>query len=240
MDALTPEPEPSQPGDFRQALRAAHASLDKAAQFAQLAGDPAALHLGALRDMLYALAEMEASRKAVIAEHRMHIDRDFNALRQANDSLDKAMTHAVTAAKAEVEKAHADTARQIVGSIARAAEQKLATMARAVWWRTMIIGSVVSIAVLGLGFGLGYWRGTAVGYDHAASAIQASGPAEQAVLNEQGPAGLRQWHRLMQDNGIVQTMKLDCKGGNIARKHGRTACRMWLWTTPYVTPAAHG
>jgi len=94
--------------------------------------------------------------------------------------------------------------------------------------------------ILALGFGLGYWRGNAAGYDQAATAIQASGPVERAVLSTQGPAGLDQWHELMRDNGIRDTMKTDCTGNNIAHQDGRTACHLWLWTTPYVASAAHG
>ena len=78
------------------------------------------------------------------------------------------------------------------------------------------------------------------GYDQAATAIQASSPVEQAVLSAQGPAGLAQWHELMRDNGILDTMKTNCTGDNIGHQYGRTACHLWLWTTPYVSPAAHG
>ena len=148
--------------------------------------------------------------------------------------------HTVKLAKAEVEAAHANLARQVAASIASSAEQRLVAMSRRVWRRALTIGSVLAIVILALGFGLGYWRGNTAGYDQAAITFQASGPVERAVLSAQGPAGLDQWHQLMRDNGILDTMQTDCTGNNIAHQDGRTACHLWLWTTPYVASAAHG
>ncbi|HTW71365.1 MAG TPA: hypothetical protein VME47_15875 [Acetobacteraceae bacterium] len=86
-------------------------------------------------------------------------------------------------------------------------------MSRWVWWRTLAIGSALAIVILALGFGLGYWRGNAPGYHHAATTIHAAGPVEQAVLSAQGPAGLDQWHELMRDNGILDTRTAACHRG---------------------------
>jgi hypothetical protein len=240
MAAITPGPESEKPDSVARSIRAAHESLDLAAQFAKQTGDPTAYHLGALRDMLYSLAEIDDAGKKTIAEHRMHIDRDFDAIRQARDALIDTTNHVVTAAKSEVEAAHAAMGQKLVASIGHSVEQKLASMSRMMWWRTITLGSALSIGILALGFGLGYWRGNSTGYDQAASSILASGPVERAVQADQGPAGLHQWHQFMQDNNIVQTMKTDCKGSNIAHQTGRTACHLWLWTTPFVQPLAHG
>ena len=109
-----------------------------------------------------------------------------------------------------------------------------------VWWRTLTISSALANVILALGFGLGYRRGNAAGYDQADITIQASGPVERAVLSAQGPAGLDQWHELMRDNGVPDTMKTDCTDNNLAQQDGRTACHLWLWTTPYMASAAHG
>ena len=170
----------------------------------------------------------------------MHIDRDVNAVRQARDSLVDIANQTVKAAKAEFEAAHTEVARQVAASIASSAEQRLAALSRWVSWRTLTIGSAVAIVILALGFDLGYWRGNAPGYDQAPTTIHASGPVEQAVLSARGAAGLDQWHELMRDNGILDTMKTDCTGNNIAHQDNRTARLLWLWTTPYVASAAHG
>ena len=222
------------------AIRSAQAELDRAEQLARLDNDPTAQTLRALRVFLGSTAAMIADQRRYVAEHRLHIDRDFDAVRQARDSLVDIANQTVKAAKAEVEAAHANVARQVAASIASSAEQHLVAMSRWVWWRTLTIGSALAIVILALGFGLGYWRGNAAGYDQAASVVQASGPVERAVLSAQGPAGLDQWHELMRDNGILDTMKTDCTGNNIAHQDGRTACHLWLWTTPYVASAAHG
>jgi len=220
------------------AIRTAQVELDRAEQLARLDNDPTAHTLRALRVFLDSTAAVIADQRRYLTEHRLHIDRDFSAVRQARDSLVDVANQTVKAAKAEVEAAHADVARQVAAAIAGSAEQRLAAMSRWVWWRTLTIGSTLAIVILALGFGLGYWRGNAAGYDQAATAIQASGPVERAVLSTQGPAGLDQWHELMRDNGIRDTMKTDCTGNNIAHQDGRTACHLWLWTTPYVASAA--
>ncbi|HUN97943.1 MAG TPA: hypothetical protein VMU69_17130 [Bradyrhizobium sp.] len=237
MDAMS---EAVAQAETEAAIRAAQAELDRAEQLARLDNDPTAQTLHALRVFLTSTAAVIADQRRYLTEHRLHIDRDFNAVRQARDSLVDIANQTVKAAKAEVEAAHADVARRVAASIAGSAEQRLAALSRWVWWRTLTIGSALAIVILAVGFGLGYWRGNAAGYDQAATAIQASGPVERAVLSAQGPAGLDQWHELMHDNGILDTMKTDCTGGNIAHQDGRTACHLWLWTTPYVASAAHG
>ena len=221
-------------------IRTAQTELERAEHLARLDNDPTAQTLRALRVFLDSTAAMITDQRRYLAEHRLHVDRDFNAVRQARDSLVEIANQTVKSAKAEVEAAHADVARQVAASIASSAEQRLAAMSRWVWWQTLAIGSALAIVILALGFGLGYWRGNAAGYDQAATTIAASGPVERAVLSAQGPAGLHQWHELMRDNGILDIMKTDCTGNNVAHQDGRTACHLWLWTTPYVASAAHG
>ena len=237
MDAVT---APGEPTDAEAAIRAALVELDRAEQLARLDNDPTAHTLHALRVFLGSTAALGAEQRRHLTEHRQHVDQDFQAVRQARDDLLEISNQTVAAAKAEVEAAHADMARTMVGAIAHSAEQRLAAISRWIWWRTLALGSALAVAILALGFGLGYWRGNAAGYDQAAASIQASGPVEKAVLAAQGPAALHQWHALMRDNGILATMKADCAGKNIAHQNGRTACHLWLWTTPYVAPAAHG
>jgi len=221
-------------------IRTAQTELERAEHLARLDNDPTAQTFRALRVFLDSTAAMITDQRRHLADHRLHVDRDFNAVRQARDSLVEIANQTVIAAKAEVEAARADVARRVAASIASSAEQRLAAMSRWVWWRTLTIGSALAIVILALGFGLGYWRGSAAGYGQAATTIQASGPVERAVLSVQGPAGLDQWHELMHDNGILDTMKTDCTGNNVAHQDGRTACHLWLWTTPYVASAAHG
>lgn len=237
MDAVN---EAGDPGGAEAALRAAEAELERAEQFARIDNDPTAHSFHALRLFLGAIATLIADQRRSAAAHRQSVDRDFDLIRQARDSVADTARQAVIAAKAEVEAAHADMARQFAASIARSAEQHLATMARGLWWRTLALGSSLAIIILALGFGGGYWRGHAAGYHQAATSIRASAPVEQAVLTAQGPAALRQWHRLMRDNAILATLKTDCTEQNTARQNGRTACHLWLWTTPYIAPAAHG
>lgn len=222
------------------AIRAAQTELDRAEQIARLDNDPTAPTLHALRVFLGSAAAMIADQRRYMTEHRLQVDRDFNAVRQARDGLSQTIDQAFKAAKAQAEAAHADLSRQFVASFAQAAEKRLADMSRWVWWRTLATGSALAIVILALGFGLGYWRGNAAGYDQAATTIQASGPVEQAVLSAQGPADLAQWHELMRDNAILDTMKTDCTAANVAHQDGRTACHLWLWTTPNLAPPAHG
>lgn len=222
------------------AIRSAQDELERAEQLARLDNDPTATTLRALRAALTSIASMIADQRRYATESRLHIDRDFNAVRRARDSLVEIANHAVTAAKAEVEAAHADMARQIVASIAGAAEQRLTAMTRWVWWRTLAMGAALAVVILALGLGLGYWRGHVAGYEQAATSIQASGPVEKAVLTSQGAEALQKWHQLMRNNGIIATMKADCTGKNIAQQNGRTACHLWLWTTPYKRSTAHG
>ncbi len=222
------------------AIRAAQAELDRAEQLARLDNDPTAHTLLALRVFLGSTAAIAADQRRAMAEHRLHIDRDFSAVRQARDGLAQTIDQAFKAAKAQAEAAHADLSRQFVASFAQAAEQRLKAMSRWVWWRTLASCAALAIVILALGFGLGYWRGNAAGYSQAAGTIHAAGAVEQSVLASQGPAGLAQWHQLMRDNAILDTMKSDCTGKNVAHQDGRTACHLWLWTTPNVAPAAHG
>jgi hypothetical protein len=227
-------------GGAEAAIRAAQAELDRAEQLAQLDNDPTAHTLHALRLFLDSTAAIAADQRRVMAEHRQNIDRDFSAVRQARDGLAQTIDQAFKAAKAQAEAAHADLSRQFVASFAKEAEQRLTAMSRWVWWRTLASGAALAIVILGLGYGLGYWRGNAAGYSQAAGTIHAAGAVEQSVLTSQGPAGLAQWHQLMRDNAILDTMKSDCSGKNVAHQDGRTACHLWLWTTPNVAPAAHG
>ncbi len=220
------------------AIRAAQAELDRAEQLARLDNDPTAQTLLALRVFLGSTAAIAADQRRAMAEHRLHVDRDFSAVRQARDGLAQTIDQAFKAAKAQAEAAHADLSRQFVASFAQAAEQRLKAMSRWVWWRTLASCAALAIVILALGFGLGYWRGNAAGYSQAAGTIHATGAVEQSVLASQGPAGLAQWHQLMRDNAILDTMKSDCTGKNVAHQDGRTACHLWLWTTPNVAPAA--
>ena len=220
------------------AIRAAQAELDRAEQLARLDNDPTAQTLLALRVFLGSTAAIAADQRRAMAEHRLHVDRDFSAVRQARDGLAQTIDQAFKAAKAQAEAAHADLSRQFVASFAQAAEQRLKAMSRWVWWRTLASCAALAIVILALGFGLGYWRGNAAGYSQAAGTIHATGAVEQSVLASQGPAGLAQWHQLMRDNAILDTMKSDCTSKNVAHQDGRTACHLWLWTTPNVAPAA--
>ena len=227
-------------GGAEAAIRAAQAELDRAEQLARLDNDPTAHTLRALRVFLDSTAAIAADQRRVMAEHRQNIDQDFSAVRQARDGLAQTIDQAFKAAKAQAEAAHADLSRQLVTSFAKEAEQRLKSMSRWVWWRTIASGAALAIVILALGFGVGYWRGNAAGYSRAAGTIQATGAVEQSVLASQGPAGLAQWHQLMRDNAILDTMKSDCSGKNVAHQDGRTACHLWLWTTPNVAQAAHG
>ncbi|SHF19026.1 hypothetical protein SAMN02746095_02399 [Acidocella aminolytica 101 = DSM 11237] len=222
------------------AIRAAQAELDRAEQLARLDNDPTTQTLLALRVFLGSTAAITADQRRAMAEHSLHVDRDFSAVRQARDGLAQTIDQAFKAAKAQAEAAHADLSRQFVASFAQAAEQRLKGMSRWVWWRTLASCAALAIVILALGFGLGYWRGNAAGYSQAAGTIHATGAVGQSVLASQGPAGLAQWHQLMRDNAIIDTMKSDCTGKNVAHQDGRTACHLWLWTTPNVASAAHG
>ena len=227
-------------GGAEAAIRAAQAELDRAEQLARLDNDPTAQTLHALRVFLDSTVAIATDQRRAMAEHRQNIDQDFSAVRQARDGLAQTIDHAFQAAKAQAEAAHADLSRQFVASFAKEAEERLKSMSRWIWWRTIASGAALAIVILGLGYGLGYWRGNAAGYSEAAGTIHATGAVEQSVLTSQGPAGLAQWHQLMRDNAILDTMKSDCAGQNVAHQDGRTACHLWLWTTPNVAPAAHG
>ena len=227
-------------GGAEAAIRAAQAELDRAEQLARLDNDPTAQTLHALRVFLDSTVAIATDQRRAMAEHRQNIDQDFSAVRQARDGLAQTIDHAFQAAKAQAEAAHADLSRQFVASFAQAAEQRLKAMSRWVWWRTLASCAALAIVILALGFGLGYWRGNAAGYSQAAGTIHATGAVEQSVLASQGPAGLAQWHQRMRDNAILDTMQSDCTGKNVAHQDGRTACHLWLWTTPNVAPAAHG
>ena len=227
-------------GGAEAAIRAAQAELDRAEQLARLDNDPTAQTLHALRVFLDSTVAIATDQRRAMAEHRQNIDQDFSAVRQARDGLAQTIDHAFQAAKAQAEAAHADLSRQFVASFAQAAEQRLKSMSRWVWWRTLTSGAALAIVILALGFGLGYWRGNAAGYGQAAGTIHAAVAVEQSVLASQGPAGLAQWHELMRDNAILDTMKSDCSGKNVAHQDGRTACHLWLWTMPNVAHATHG
>lgn len=230
-------PTPPRPG--LEAVTKAIADLEEAISLSRLQNDPLVHLVRGVQATLISHAAIIAANDQAITEHRMHIDRDFSAVWQARDALVDMTNGIVKSAKAEVEAAHADTARQIVGSIARSAEQKLAAMSRMIWWRTITLGSGSAILILAVGLGLGYWLGDRTGYNEAASSIAASGPVEQAVLKGQGPAGLHQWHQLMLGNGITKTMQVDCHGKNVAHQNGRAACHLWLWLAPLGQTVAH-
>jgi hypothetical protein len=221
------------------AIRSAKAELDRAEQLARLDNDPTVQTLQALRAFLDSMAAMLADQQRQAAQHRLHIDQDFRAVQQARDSLHDAIDEACEAAKAQTAAAHADLSRQFVASFAKAAENRLAAMSRQLWWRTLTIGSALAAAILLAGVGLGYWCGDVAGFSQAATTIRASGPVEQVILASQGATALGQWHQLMLDNNITSTMKTNCAGSNMGHQNGRTACHLWLWTTPYTGKESH-
>lgn len=227
MDAVNGE-EPPDPDD---ALRAAQEALLKTEKMAVLVNDPIADSLRALRIFLTAFG-------ATATLHRMTTKRDYHAVRDVQSRLDKSMTLAVEAARADVSKAHAEMAQSLIGSIGARASAELSAMSRILWWRTVILASAVPVIALLIGGGAGYWRGYQVGHYDAATAIRSATPIANAVLANGGPAALHDWNQLMMDNPIVAVMD-KCHGKNLAKQDGRTACHMWLWTTPYVPPVAH-
>ncbi|HTW71366.1 MAG TPA: hypothetical protein VME47_15880 [Acetobacteraceae bacterium] len=85
--------------------------MDRAEQLARLDNDPTAQTLHALRVFLASTAAVIADQRRYLAEHRLHVDRDSNAVRQVRDSLVDIANQTVMAAKAQVEAAHADVAR---------------------------------------------------------------------------------------------------------------------------------
>lgn len=227
MDAVNDPPD-----DPDRVVRDAQDRLEKAEQRAVIADDPTAEHLHALRAFLAAFA-------STATLHQMTTKRDYHAARDIQDRLDKSINLAVSAARADVSKAHAEMAQSLIGSISARVSAEMSAMARMVWWRTIILASALPIIALLLGAGAGYWRGYQVGHYDAATTIRSATPIANAVLAQGGPAALHDWNNLMRDNPIVAVMD-KCHGKNLAKQDGRTACHMWFWTTPYVPPTPHG
>jgi hypothetical protein len=230
---------PHEPQQGLVAVNKAIDELETAIQLSRLQNDPLVHVVRAIQATLKSHLEIFAADAEALSTHRLHIDRDFNAIRQSRDDLTRMTDAIVKSAKAEVEAAHAETARQIVGSIARSAESKLAAISKIIWWRTIALAGTAMIGVLLLGAGAGYWRGYQVGHYDAATTIRSATPIANAVLANGGTAALHDWNNLMIDNPIVAVMD-KCHGHNLAKQDGRTACHMWLWMTPYVPPVPHG
>ncbi|OZB21598.1 MAG: hypothetical protein B7X49_17750, partial [Acidiphilium sp. 34-64-41] len=88
-----------------------------------IADDPTAEHLHALRAFLAAFA-------STATLHQMTTKRDYHAARDIQDRLDKSMNLAVSAARADVSKAHAEMAQSLIGSISTRASAEMSAMAR--------------------------------------------------------------------------------------------------------------
>jgi hypothetical protein len=229
---------PQQPEPALVAVKRAIDELETSIQLSRLQNDPLVHLVRAMQTSLKSHAEIIETNARAIADHRSHIDRDFTAIRQSRHDLSRMTDAIVKSAKAEVEAAHAETARQVVASIARSAEQKLAAMSKIMWWRTIVLASAVPILALLIGAGAGYWRGYQVGHHTAATTIRSATPIANAVLARSGPTALHDWNMLMTYNPIQAVMS-KCHGNNIAQEHHRTVCKMWMWITPYVPPVAH-
>lgn len=227
MDAVTDSPD-----DPDRAVRDAQAALALAEQRAVIADDHTAEYLHALRAFLAAFA-------STATLHRMITKRDYHAVREVQDRLDKSMTLAVEAARADVSKAHAEMAQSLIGSIGARASAEMASMARIAWRRTIVLASALPVVALLIGGGIGYWRGYQAGHRATATIIRSAAPIARAVVASGGPAALQDWNRLMMDNPIVPIMN-KCHGANLGKQDGRTACNMWLWITPPVPAAPHG
>jgi hypothetical protein len=235
MNDIPHEPQPG-----LAAVNKAIDELENAIQLSRLQNDPLVHVVRAIQATLKSHLEIYAADAEALSNHRLNIDRDFNAIRQSRNDLSRMTDAIVKSAKAEVEAAHAETARQIVGSIARSAEYKLTAMSKLIWWRTIVLAATAMIGILLLGAGAGYWRGYQVGHYDAATTIRSATPIANAVLaRRDGTAALHDWNNLMRDNPIVAVMD-KCHGHNLAKQDGRTACHMWLWTTPYVPPTPQG
>lgn len=234
MNDIPHEPQPG-----LAAVNKAIDELETAIQLSRLQNDPLVHVVRAIQATLKSHLEIYAANAEALSTHRLSIDRDFNAIRQSRDDLTRMTDAIVKSAKTEVEAAHAETARQIVGSIARSAESKLAAISKIIWWRTIVLSAAAMISILLLGAGAGYWRGYQVGHYDAATTIRSATPIANAVLANSGTAALHDWNNLMIDNPIVAVMD-KCHGHNLSKQNGRTACHMWLWITPYVRPVPHG
>lgn len=222
-------PHESQPASI--AVTQAIEELESAIQLSRLQNDPLVHVVRAIQATLKSHLNIFAANAEALTTHRVNIDRDFNAIRQSRDDLIRMTDAIVKSAKVEVEAAHAETSRQIVGSIARSAEYKLAAISKFIWWRTIVLAAGVAIGVLLLGAGAGYWRGYQVGHYHAATTIRSATPLANAVLAKEGPTARHDWNNLMRGNPIVAVMK-KCNGANLIKQDAGIACHMWLWITP--------
>lgn len=222
MDAIT-DPEPTDPDE---AVRAAQDALLSVEKMAVLVNDPIKEPLKALRAFLTAFA-------STATLHRMTTKRDTLAIEAVQRSLQESMNRAVTAARADVEKAHAEMARNLVGTISSRASAELGAMSRAIWRRNVILASALPIVALLIGAVAGYWRGYQVGHYDAASTIRSSTPLDNQIIAAEGTAGLADWQALMRENAIKPLMA-GCHGKKLIHERGRAACWMLLWVTPYV------
>ncbi|MGH8227046.1 MAG: hypothetical protein ACREU3_03930 [Steroidobacteraceae bacterium] len=220
-----------------EAIRAAQEKLAQTEQLARLDNDATAPALRAqhefLGSTLLLVGELRRTAKELVEGSRPHPALEPGVVREIQESLANLGEKTGDTVAKKIEPA-------LIASVARGAKGQLAVIAQGVWWRVLAIGSAIPVLALLLGVGVGYWRGRVAGYGEAASTIEASGPVEKAVLAAHGPEALHRWHQLMRDNDILATMKQDCKGKSVQRQDGRTACNLWLWTTPYVAPTPHG
>ncbi|MEE3504574.1 hypothetical protein [Acidiphilium acidophilum] len=228
MDALNGEELP----DPDEALRAAQDALLQTEKMAALVNDPITQPLRAIRMFLTAFG-------ATANLHRMTTKRDFHAVHQIQSRLDKSITLAVDAARADVAKAHAEMAQSLIGSISARASAELSAMSRRLWFRNVILASALPVLALMIGGGIGYWQGYQAGHHATATIIRSAEPIARAVVASGGPVALHDWNNLMTDNPIVAVMN-KCHGNNLGKQDGRTACHMWLWITPPVPPSPHG
>jgi len=226
MDAVSDTPD-----DPDRVVRDAQDRLEKAERLAVIADDHTAEYLHALRAFLAAFA-------STANLHRMTTKRDFHAVHQIQSRLDKSITLAVDAARADVAKAHAEMAQSLIGSIGARASAELSAMSRRLWFRNVILASALPIIALLIGGGIGYWRGYQAGHHATATIIRSAAPIARAVVASGGPLALHDWNNLMTDNPIVAVMN-KCHGNNLGKQDGRTACHMWLWITPPVPPSPH-
>lgn len=226
MDAVSDPPD-----DPEAVIRAAQDKLERDEQRAMIAGDPAAQHLHSLRAFLAAFG-------AAVNLHQMTTKRDFYAVREVQTRLDKTLDRAVSAAQADVAKAHAEMAQSLIGSIGARASAELAKMSRVVWWRSIMFATLAALAIIVASAGIGYWRGYQAGH-HNVDQIYRTTIALRAALLKRNPVAYADWNKLIEDNPIRSIMS-DCHGANLARQDGRTACNMWLWITPYVPSAPNG
>ncbi|MDD2859845.1 MAG: hypothetical protein PHI71_02100 [Acidiphilium sp.] len=227
MDAVNGD----KPFDPDADVRAAQDTLLQAEQKAALNNDPITDSLRALRAFLTAFA-------ATATLHQMTTKRDFYAVREVQSRLDKTLDRAVSAAQADVAKAHAEMAQSLIGSIGARASAELAKMSRVVWWRSIMVATLAALAIIVASAGIGYWRGYEAGH-HNVDQIYRTTIALHKALLKRSPVAYADWNKLIEDNPIRPIMS-DCHGANLAKQDGRTACNMWLWITPYVPAAPNG